>query len=57
MITPMPKADDDHLDGCDADFTEEIDDARTAELRPLFPDGKPDAKAAALYKELAKLDA
>ena len=53
---PIPE-DDDHLDGCSIDFTEDPDDELTASLRPLFPDGKPNAKRAALFKELAKLDA
>lgn len=30
---------DDDLDGCDLDFTEDPDDDETAELRALFPLG------------------
>ncbi len=42
----MPeRPDDDTLDGCSLDFTEDADDDETAALRPLFPDGNP-AKAA-----------
>lgn len=33
--------DDDMLDGCDLDFTEDADDEETSELRALFPDGDP----------------
>lgn len=33
--------DDDMLDGCDLDFTEDADDELTASLRPLFPQGDP----------------
>lgn len=36
--------DDDFLDGCELDFTEEPDDDLTEALRPLFPSGDP-AKA------------
>lgn len=31
--------DDDLLDGCALDFSEDPDDDETAELRPLFPQG------------------
>ena len=51
--------DDDHLDGCDLDFTEDPDDDETAELRDLFPQGldTPDLEEqAALYKALGALD-
>lgn len=34
-----PFDDDDFLDGCELDFTENADDEETAELRALFPDG------------------
>ena len=38
----VPDMDDnDFLDGCALDFSEDPDDDLTAELRPLFPDGDP----------------
>lgn len=33
--------DDDELDGCALDFTEDADDELTASLRPLSPTGDP----------------
>lgn len=30
---------DDMLDGCELDFTDDPDDDETAQLRPLFPEG------------------
>lgn len=39
----MPDLDDDFLDGCDLDFTEDPDDEETQALRPLFPKGTDDA--------------
>lgn len=33
--------DDDLLDGCSVDLTQDPDDDLTASLRPLFPDGDP----------------
>ena len=41
----MPEQDDDDtLDGCDLDFSEDPDDEQTAQLRALFPDGVPSDK-------------
>jgi hypothetical protein len=44
--------DDDFLDGCDLDFTEDADDDETAELRPLFPAGQAVAHLEAQWREL-----
>lgn len=52
--------DDDHLDGCDLDFTIDPDDDETADLRVLFPQGPdtPDLEAQAeAWRELGALDA
>lgn len=52
--------DDDHLDGCDLDFTIDPDNDETADLRLLFPQG-PDTpnleQRAAEWRELGALDA
>lgn len=36
-----PASDDDELDGCELDFTEDPDDDLTAALRALSPTGDP----------------
>lgn len=36
-----PASDDDELDGCELDFTEDPDDDLTASLRALSPTGDP----------------
>ena len=40
-MTDVAPEDDDTLDGCELDFTEDPDDEETQALRPLFPDGDP----------------
>lgn len=50
---------DDHLDGCDLDFTIDPDDDETSELRDLFPQGleTPDLEQrASEWRELGALD-
>lgn len=37
----LDEDDDDAIDGCAVDFTEDPDDDETAELRALFPDADP----------------
>lgn len=44
--------DDDFLDGCDVDFTEQPDDDETVEMRALFPDGVEDETKAAEWREV-----
>ena len=39
---PTDDDDDDTIDGCEVDFTEDPDDDLTASLRPLFPSGDPE---------------
>ena len=50
----MPEDDDDFIDGCEVDFTEDPDDDETASLRPLFPDGLADEAKADEWKALAQ---
>jgi hypothetical protein len=51
---PQPDVDDDELDGCELDFTEDPNDDETAELLALFPDGVADPAKAAEWEALAK---
>ncbi len=58
-MAPESQLEDDLLDGCDLDFTEDPDDDETAELRDLFPSGldTPDLESlAATYRELGSID-